>query len=452
MWNRCAIAGMETYQPGITSYGAMLSGIPSASRETPYQLSVRVEDALGQLFFQDYSVFVRPVLESLRLITEQLPILIMGEEVSFRIAASGGEGKYRWQVGADSLRLPAGLVLGCDSEHEICALTGTATETGEFLLSVSVADKVSSLPVKQFSGRVIELPTPPPPLTICDDNLPSAVFSVPYFHRLCALGGYPPYRWQLTWNESGSPDWLNVDLTTGILTGTPNRSEEHPFSANVSDNQSGTVTRRNLLLMVNPPSQRGPLLLIPESLPPAVVSREYEATISILNARGHVRWQVESNDQPAWLDLEYKDRYIRLHGLPSEPGFWSLRIRAVDSERAEGNGSIFGSVGPINVSITAIEEKLAPEPVNILTEVLPTAIVGQPYHVRIAANGGEGRLSFTVVSNNGKWISVDADGVISGTPTVEGENELSIKAQDAGGRESDVRTLKLNAMALPNEN
>ena len=71
---------------------------------------------------------------------------------------------------------------------------------------------------------------PPPPLTVSTSSLRPAIVDQPYTATLRAIGGNPPYTWQVT----GLPAPLTAD-STGIITGTPTATGRYPIVVTVTD-------------------------------------------------------------------------------------------------------------------------------------------------------------------------------------------------------------------------
>jgi len=62
---------------------------------------------------------------------------------------------------------------------------------------------------------------PPPALIITTPSLNKGYIGLSYSQTLAADGGYPPYTWSLV----EVPSWMSIDLSTGVISGTPTTPE-----------------------------------------------------------------------------------------------------------------------------------------------------------------------------------------------------------------------------------
>jgi len=86
--------------------------------------------------------------------------------------------------------------------------------------------------------------------------LPEATQNQSFSQTLKASGGNPPYTWQLT---SGTlPNGLNLNSSTGIISGTPTQTGTFTFAIQVKDSNNNTSTKE-FTLTVNPAQLPGDL-------------------------------------------------------------------------------------------------------------------------------------------------------------------------------------------------
>ncbi|MGH7666716.1 MAG: putative Ig domain-containing protein [Candidatus Dormibacteria bacterium] len=145
------------------------------------------------------------------------PAAVIGEPYSDTLAATGGNGKYRWSiVGDPSYVLPPGLRLSPSG-----VISGTATEanTGRsFTLRVtSGGQNVTELygvgTVTKSQAEAVTITTPS-----MVDSPPTAFESWPYSFAFGASGGSGKYRWSIV---GGSlPQGLHL-ASDGIISGAP---------------------------------------------------------------------------------------------------------------------------------------------------------------------------------------------------------------------------------------
>ena len=146
---------------------------------------------------------------------------IEGQSSSFTPTATGNPAPTIAEAGA----LPTGV------SYSGTKLTGTPTETGTFSsITFTASNGVAPEAVQDFTLHVVL-----PPLLISTTSLPAGTVGVPYSADLTATGGVPPYTWSVS---TGSlPAGLNLNSTTGAITGTPSSPTSASFGVTVTDTQ-----------------------------------------------------------------------------------------------------------------------------------------------------------------------------------------------------------------------
>ncbi len=73
--------------------------------------------------------------------------------------------------------------------------------------------------------------------------------------------------------------------------------------------------------------------------------------------------------------------------------------------------------------------------VQITTASLPSAVVGDVYFVQLTAVGGILPYTWSVISGSlPDGLTLTSDGIISGTPTTEGESDFTVQVLDSNGQ------------------
>ena len=164
------------------------------------------------------------------------------------LQATSGTPPYRWSVNP---ALPNGMQFNVVSPGTISG-TPLAGTNGTTSHTFNVID--SAIPFNQTNNKqlslTINLTVPPLKITFPTGNsLPNGKVAQPYSQVLLASGGTPPYRWSVS---PALPAWLQLDASTGSLTGTPTVTTNFSRTYTVSDSTLPTnrTASRSISLQV----------------------------------------------------------------------------------------------------------------------------------------------------------------------------------------------------------
>lgn len=333
----------------------------------------------------------------------QLPAAMVGRAYSQTFTVTGASGNVTWSLVSGTL--PPGTSLTGNT------LSGTPlSSTGSpFQFTIRAQDSVTSTN-KNFTLNVLG------ELVITTNSLPAATSGAAYNFTLAGAGGQPP----LIWNVTGLPNGLNF-TTAGAISGIPAQNGNFPLVVTLGDSTTPTpfVVSKNLTLTVNPASG-GPQITTASPLPQATVNRTYPTTT--LTAAGGTTpyiWSVESGSTlPAGLTLNATTGEIS--GVPTTAGAHTFSVRVTD-------GAALFATKAFQITVNA--------PPSITTTALPNATVGVAYSQTVQATGGTAPLSWRIAGGSlpAGLSLAQATGVISGTPTTVGQNNVSIEVADARG-------------------
>jgi hypothetical protein len=157
---------------------------------------------------------------------------------AFGLEATGEALETTWAVTGGSL--PTGLTLVPDPLDPLAAsIAGTPTQTGVFNFTIQLTGDTHGSVSKSYSITVAGI-TP--------SSLPGATFAVPYNVSLIASGLTAPF----TWNLVGLlPPGLSLDLSTAIISGTPQQIGSSQFTVQVTDANGKSCSQLFTIVVVN---------------------------------------------------------------------------------------------------------------------------------------------------------------------------------------------------------
>jgi hypothetical protein len=169
---------------------------------------------------------IEPGTKHVKISTPSLPNGVVGLSYNATLAADGGVVPYTWSI--DKGTLPAELSL--DSITGI--ISGVPTAGGDFTFTAKVSD--NSTPVKSDTQRYTITIAANETVVIATMNVADGVEETAYNVTVVALGGTPPYTWNIA--SGRLPDGLAIDTVSGVISGTPTKKGNYNFTIQASDN------------------------------------------------------------------------------------------------------------------------------------------------------------------------------------------------------------------------
>jgi streptogramin lyase len=248
-------------------------------------------------------------------------------------------------------------------------------------------------------------------LTIVTASLAAGNVSYNYDETVFASGGTLPYTWRI---DSGSLP-AGVSLAAGRISGTPTKAETSTFTVRVTDGGGASVTH-DYSIVVHAASSS--LAIAPMDLPPGTVGEYYSSeTFRATGGTIPYTWTIESGSLPDGLSLNPTGT---ISGIPTAEGVATFRIRATEDSGASADQELSILVNPCS--------PLAISPVNLLLGRSGTYYQSDA----LTASGGLAPYSWRIVSGSlPAGLSLNPDGVISGTPTEEGTSDFAVEVTDS---------------------
>jgi len=255
------------------------------------------------------------------------------------------------------------------------------------------------------------------PLNITTTSLPDGTVNYNYSTTLTAAGGVLPYNWTLT---SGSlPSGLQLNASSGVISGTPTVTGTSPFTVQVTDAETPPVNASApLSITVN--STLSQLTITTTSLPNGTQNSSYSATLAATGGVTPYTWSISSGTLPPGLTLNASTGAIT--GTPSGAGVSTFNVQVTDSE------------SPAQASVRQLSITISPAvPLSITTTSMPDGTADQPYSFQLVAIGGVYPYNWSVIAGklpDGLTLN-SSTGLISGIPTLPGPKDMTVQVMDS---------------------
>jgi hypothetical protein len=390
---------------GITlSSAGEFSGTPTAGG--PFNFTVTATDAgAGDLTVsQAYTLTV--AAPTLALNPGSLTDGTAGVAYSQTVSASGGTAPYSYAV-SSGLR-PQGLTLSSTGE-----LSGTPTQVGTFTFSIDATDSSTGVGAPYSTSTSYTVTIAAPTIVVAPGSLPNAQAAVAYNQTITASGGNGPYSYAVT--AGALPAGVTLS-SNGALSGSPTAGGTFNFTVTATDSTTGgTFTGSTAYsLVVDAPA----IVLSSAALPnPTVAVSGYSQTITATGGNAPYTYAVTAGALPA--GMSFSSAGV-LSGTPTAGGTFNFTVTATDSTTG---GTYTGSRA---YSLTVNAPTIVVTPTTI-----PGATRGFAFSRTFSATGGVGTYSYSVSAGAlPAGTTLTAAGVLSGTPTVTGTFNFTVRATD----------------------
>ena len=384
-----------------------ISGTPT-SVETK-NTEFRLQDSKGESVEKVLPITVNPFPIPLAILTNSLPSGVVSRDYAVALSGTGGTTPYTWGISNGSL--PAGLNLDPSG-----VISGQPTTDGTFSPTFQLQDSGNPpATVTKSLSITITLPAPP---RITTTSLPPGTFNGAYAQVVSATGGSGSLVWSV---GGGLPPGLNLNSSNGNISGAPTQTGPFPFTVRVTD-QLSRFDEQDFTITVNPPVP--PTISGPASLPSGTVNQAYPTTtLTASGGTAPLIW--DSTVTPA---------------LPNGLS-WDATTHTISGTPLIGSQGTTSHVFTVRDSTNPPQSDtrtysliiVLPAPPRITTTSLPNGNVGTAYSQQLQATGGSGNLTWTIIAGGlPDGVSMDALGLISGTPTIAGApSAFTVQVTDA---------------------
>ncbi len=253
-------------------------------------------------------------------------------------------------------------------------------------------------------------------LDISGNAPPSGSVGTSYLYQftVASPGGTLPYTWAFNSDSGGSlPPGLSLS-SGGSLSGTPTTTGTYTFGIFVNDSSGNGFGSGTFTVSISPCM---PTVTPASPLPSAEVGINYTQSFMTSGCTGTTYSFTQSGTFPPGLNLSPTGI---LSGQPNKAGSYSFNVAVFDANNRLVADPPYALVVVAAPSITT-------------TSPLPAGIVGVPYGpITIMVNGGTTPYGFSR-RNFPPGLTMDGNGVISGTPTTAGSFTLYVTVTDHAG-------------------
>lgn len=369
--------------------------------------------------------------------------------------ATGGSGTYTWTRTAGSF--PTGMSLATNGNF-----TGTPTVTGTFNFTIRATDSNTN-----FATQAYTLTVDAVTIFLDPTTLPDAIEDQSYTQAITASGGTGPYTFTIV--SGALPTGMTLS-NSGTLTGTVANPTVATFTVRATDSRTNTgdqaytltVLSNTWTITLSAWSMGTPL----PSAPPITVDENNTITFTVTapgtvpeDSSCEVRMTAPQTTNSS--DVDSTIQYVNLTGRTG-----SATFEIVGDATTEGseyttialyyNNSLVATYGRVNINDTS--QTPAPT-ITISPDTLATGIRGASYSELFSASGGTFPYIWSRASGSfptGINLS-SSTGELSGTPTVTGTFNFTIRATDGGGFTAEkaytleifAATITLSPTSLP---
>jgi hypothetical protein len=254
------------------------------------------------------------------MVTTTLPAATLGSAYSQTVSATGGAGTLTYSIGSGTL--PGGLTLNGNT------ISGTPTGsagTANFTVKVTDSSTVSATSATQQLSIAVNPAIGA--LNITTTALPNGSQGGSYSAMLQSSGGLAPVSWSVIGGTT-LPAGLNLNSTTGEITGTPSAAGAFNITFQAADSSSPQQTAKATLSLTIVQ-----LTITTTSLLNPMVGEAYNQTLKYEDNGGTlpVTWSLASGTLPTGFTLDPSSGAITGTATAGEVGTSTFTVKITDS-------------------------------------------------------------------------------------------------------------------------
>jgi Putative Ig domain len=400
-----------------------ITGTPTSAGTFSFSVQLVDSSAVPFVLTTQETIVVSTPVSSI-VISGNPPAGIVGSAYSTAFAATGGTAPYTFSLLSGVL--PAGLTLSPAG-----VISGSPITQGVSVFTLQAQDSLGNIASAAFSINITSQS-----LSLTISSLPNGTVSVPYSSTIGVTGGTAPYNCTIT---SGTLP-AGLKITGCLVSGTPTTAGTSNLIVMATDSSNPMETTTGpVSLTINP---AGSLTLT--SPPPGTANIPYSGTIGVSGGTMPYSCAITAGTLPAGLTISN----CTISGTPTTPGTTTITVKGTDS-----SNPALTTTGPVIIVIN-------PGALSLTLSSLPNGTVNVPYSSTIGVTGGTAPYSCTITAGTLPAGLSLAGCLVSGTPTVAGTVNLTVKAVDSGNPQETTTgpvsltinpaSLSLTLTTLPN--
>jgi hypothetical protein len=225
--------------------------------------------------------------------TVSLPNGSNGVAYNQTIVTSGGVAPISYSVGTGTL--PAGLKL-----NNVGTIIGTPSSTGTSTFTINATD-FGTPPLTVASPVFTVTINPPPPLSITSTAMANGFTGTAYGSSIASSGGVPPLTWFVP--PGTLPPGLELNTSSGLISGTPTTSGVFTFFPTVSDSALPPQHAASAAGVTISILAVAPLQAVTPPLPAGAVAAGYTANLVAKGGVAPYTWSLTGGQLPSGLKL-----------------------------------------------------------------------------------------------------------------------------------------------------